>query len=151
VSIKLLLKEIRDPYIRENFKRILKELETLDTSGGGNTINNITNITNLGLWTEINDVVSGSSSKVVDSIALGDFHTVKYKFSVYNDTESKTKTFEMTVNKEGTALKDSISNRLGSSFNMALTANVNSGNMELTLFNNEAYNLTVSAAKLVLG
>jgi hypothetical protein len=149
VSLRLLLKEIRDPYIRENFQRILREFENVGL-GGGDTINNITNITNLGLWTGISDAVNGSSSKVIDSISLGDFHTVKYNFSVYNDTESKTKTFEMTVNKEGSVVSDSVSNKMGSTFNMSIGANVNAGNMELTLFNNEIFNLTVSAAKLVL-
>lgn len=150
MSLILLLKEIRDPYIRENFQKIVKEFERLSIGTGGDTINNITNITNLGLWTEINDVVNDSSSKVIDTIALTNFHTAKYTFSVYNDAESKNKTFELTVVREGTALKDKVSAKMGSNINMGIGANVNAGNMELTLFNNEIYNLTVSAARLVL-
>ena len=151
MSLTLLLKEIKDPYIRENFKRLLKEVNDVGTAG---SVTNITNIVNnifsaVAVWTKFSDTVNLSSSKVIDSITLGDFNAVKYIITLYNTNEGKSRNFEITVVNSGGTLKDVVTNKLGSNFNYSVTATVNAGKMDLTLFNNENFNLEVNVGRLL--
>ena len=151
MSVKLQLKEIRDPYIRENFKRLLKGLDDVGDAGNVTNITNIVNniLSGSAVWTKFTDVVTLSSSKVIDSIVLANFNAVKYIITLYNTAQGESRYFEMVVVNQGGTLKDSVVAKLGSSLNYSINTTVNAGSMELTLFNNEAFNLDVSIGRLI--
>ena len=103
-----------------------------------------------GLWSTVIDTVINNSSKVADTISLTGLNSVTYKITIYNTSESVSRTFDMTVNNANGSLRDSISKKVGSNINYSIDASVNSGNMELTIINNESFSLEISMAKLVL-
>ena len=145
-----MLREITDKYVQENFKRIEKALKELDAGTGGDIINNITNLISECAWGKVEDLVNASSTKAVDSVTFTEFTRAEYVISVYNDTEVKYRSFKMSVAKKGSGVVDSIKGRHGDNISFNINANIVGPNVELTIQNNETYNLSVSIRKLTL-
>lgn len=101
-------------------------------------------------WSTISDTVAASSTRVVDTISLSNFNSSIYEITIYNTTQSVARTFKLVVNNANGALKDQLTNKVGSSINYDIDAISSGGNFELTITNNESYNLSVSIAKLAL-
>jgi len=153
-KLKLFKIEIEDPKIQENFKRIekhaegvCKDLKSIDSSGGdgGDTIINVN-----GAWTKGSDTVPALSSKVVDLVALVNFHNLDHIFVIYNDAEEKTRRLQLTTVREGATIRTSVYGRSGTLPNVQVSTVINSGNAEITITNNNNYELNVSYAKLSL-
>ena len=155
-KLKLLKIEVPDRYVQENFKRIEqhaecveKDLKTLEgNTGGGDGGDTIINVN--GAWTKGTDTVPALSSKVIDTVALVNFHNLDHIFVIYNDAESKTRRLQLTTVREGATIKTSVYGRSGSLPNVQVSTVINSGNAEVTITNNNNYELNVSYAKLSL-
>lgn len=153
MDIELLIKEVNDPIIRENFRRIKARLleisdqidDTTTGTGGGST-----SVTFSSTWKKATAAVSGSSTIVIDTTALADFSSLKYILSFNNDIEEVTKKYELSIVRKGSTISDSIYARLGSALNLAINSNINGSNLELEIINNETFDLSISYAKLVL-
>lgn len=145
-----MLKEMTDKYVQENFRRIEETLNKLGSGTGGDIINNITNLISECAWGKVEDLVNASSTKVVDSITFTEFTRAEYVVSVYNDSEVKFRSFKMSVAKKGASVVDSIKGRHGDSISFTINANLVGPNVELTIQNNELFNLSVSIRKLAL-
>lgn len=149
MALKLLLKEIRDRYIQENFKRIQKEIESLDSTVAG-TVNNVVNIVATQVWEKFDDVVSASSTKSIDTFKFTDLLKRNYEITVYNSVENKFKTFTMTVSKRNGDVSDTVYNKDGDVIDYGINAVIVGPNVELQVQNNETYNLDVSFGRLTL-
>lgn len=150
--IELLITEIQDVRVRENFRRIraaLKDIyDQVDSSGSSSNIIDIT--TSISIWSKINSTVSSSSSNNIDVVSLSNFKTAKYIVTVYNEVEGVNRSFEVLIINEGGALSDQLYTRIGSLIDIEINVNLSAGNMELEIVNNEAYGLNITAAKLLL-
>lgn len=155
-KLKLLKIEVPDRYVQENFKRIENHVNEvicpdIGSSSGGDTINNITNVTNInGAWTKFTNTVPALTTKVIDVLALADFHSINYAITLYNDSESKTRTFQMTAFREGVTINTSVYNKQGSLVSLESDVLVNGLNSELTIVNNNNFDLEVGFARLSL-
>ena len=137
-----------DPYIRENFRRIQDYFDQNNLGSGTTTINNTT-IQGTSLWKDVNDTVPASSTKVVDSIPVANFVNLDYKCTVFNQPNSVTKAFDLKVIYDGSILKDVLFGKVGSIINYDINVNLNAGNMEISITNNESYDLDVSLGRLI--
>lgn len=101
-------------------------------------------------WSVIPNNAGASSTTILDQINISNFIVAKYIVAIRDDTNNNTVSFELTVNNNNGTLKDSISSRLGSGINYAISADNNAGTMEINLINNETNIVTVNMARLTL-
>lgn len=149
MAIKLLLKEIKDRYIQENFQRIAKEIESLD-SGVAGSISNVVNITATQVWNKFDDSVSALSTKTIDSLSSTKMLQAKYVITIYNVNEDKFKSFEMTVSRKEGTVGDTVFNKIGDSIDYGINAIEVGPVVQLQVQNNELFNLNVSIGRLSL-
>ena len=150
--IELLLSEFKDPYIRENFRRIRNILKDLDgrVSDSVSSGDIITNIVANSIWKKISNTVAASSTGTIDQISINDFNTVKYIVSIRDNTNNKTTTVEITVKNQNGSLVDTVFGKLSGGINYSLVATNDAGIMKLNLTNNELVSLDVTMARLTL-
>lgn len=104
-----------------------------------------------GIWKRGGATILAASSEIIDIVAESEFQSIFYHMSIYNKSEPVTKFLDMTIGFKNSGLISIVKNKAGDSINFELSEATNSGNMELTLTNNEAYELVVQFAKLELG
>lgn len=148
----LLESKIKDPVIREGFRRIRQALQDLDQRADDNSsADTITNVFNsISVWRRLNTNANALSSTIIDQVAINDFSTIKYILSIEDTVNNKTRSMEIIINNENGSLTDSVPVRIGSGIDFSISSVNNSGTMELTITNNEANGLAITAAKLVL-
>lgn len=148
----LLESKVEDVVVREALRRIRAALQDLDQrSSGGTSGDDITNIFNaLSIWVKITTNADASTSTIIDQVDVSQFSTLKYVIDVQDTVNNKTKSMEMIINNENGSLKESVFGRIGNGIDFSINTVNNSGTMELTITNNEAIGLSVSAAKLIL-
>lgn len=147
--MKLLLKEVTDRYIQENFKRLEQAFNNLGNSTGSG-ITNVTNTTieSAALWKGKQTTVIASATKVVDTIALNSILSLEYVFTIYNDSEQVVRSFNYKVLNLNGSISDVLFAKLGSAINIEVSSASNGGNLEITIKNNELYNLEVKLTRL---
>lgn len=94
--------------------------------------------------------VLASSSKVVETLNTSKFDVLKYFLIFSNPTKTIKKSMELTILNQGIILKDTVSNRIGTGLDLEVGAILNSPNMELTITNNEIFDINVSLVKLTI-
>lgn len=85
------------------------------------------------------DVVSASSTKVVDTIALAKFKRAEYSLYYFSQSNNKTKTLKLVVVQTDSGLKDQLFAKGGNLLDIGITATINGSNFELTIINNESF------------
>lgn len=149
----LLLQQIADPIIRENFRRIKFEIQSLidgQSTSSGSTAGGSTGTTIVSPWTRFTTNIDAVTTKVIDSVKLSDFKKIVYEVTFYNVVEGKTRGFRIDVVNNGSSVSDKISSILGDYMDYEVNVNLNSGKMELEIVNNEAFRIDSILAKLVL-
>ena len=163
-EIELLLAQVKDPVIRENFRRIKQRLDRGFSSGGTSSgsdvsleelkafiLEQIGNQIPDELWTKREVVVPGDSETiVVDSMAQSTFRAIKYFITAYNSDAVKTKAFEMTVVNQFPEIETTVFGKIGSVISHEIDANIVSGQMRVNFKNNESYELRLIIARMIL-
>lgn len=146
----LLLKEIQDPYVQENFYRLKLFLQQAKLSGGGvgNVVTNIT--TSASVWEKAKKTVPASSTTIVESFALSSFRSLEYIINVKDTTSDKEKQLKLSVVKDDGSLKDCVYAIMGSAISLEINANINGLSYELEMINNELFAVEVSFARLTI-
>ena len=101
------------------------------------------------IWNKGKDTISASAAKVVDSIPLTKFRSLKYMISFSNLAETQTKSLELTVRKESSDVNDTIYARFGR-MDIAIDSQVNAGNFELLMTNSESFNVELKFLRAFL-
>ena len=102
------------------------------------------------IWDSISSTALASSTTVVDSVADANFKTLKYIVSIFNVANNSFKTLEIDILNEGGAYKETVFSRLRSgSSDIEISTVQNAGAMDLTIVNNEPFDLTFSAGRLI--
>ena len=105
-----------------------------------------------GLWVKKRPaVLPGTSSSVVETIPMTGFKSLDYIVTIWNSTEDKTKSLHLKITQDASGLKSMIRDKLGTNIDFDLSEAIVSGNMELTLTNNETFSLNIEMARLKLG
>lgn len=100
------------------------------------------------IWIEIGlGSIPAGQSQVVVSAPASSCHGGKVLVTGYSDAQSKSKSLEMLLNKVGSTIEDQLS-RVGN-LSMGIEAALNSGNIEVTLINNEAFTINYRGYRLL--
>lgn len=154
---KLLLEQVRDTYIRENFRRIefiLDDLEAAGVIGPTGPAGPAGPPGDPGLTQNTDTPPAGGGTISGGNITLTQNRAVKYTILVYNTVENVTSYQEFVVlNIDDTTggLLNASAFKFGASVNYTVTSEVVSGQIELTVTNNEAYPLQVEITQVLLG
>ena len=142
IRLDLLLKEINDVYVQENFRKLKRYIDNLESrlgSGGGDTINNINNTVITSPWSQIVSVeLPVAATTVVHTIAVGSTTCGEYIVCLEEQGGSATKSFKLRYRKTDTDVEDQIYSKSGS---MNVNADIvrTLTTIELRLTNNEPY------------
>ena len=101
-------------------------------------------------WIRIAGSIGGTSSTVVDTIPLAEFGSLDYKVGIHNAAKTEGRHFNINILNLSSTLKDNIYGRVSGSLNVTVAASINGANMELTITNNELFDVDYSIGKLVL-
>jgi len=149
--IELLIKELSDPYIRENFRRIKLLIQDIESRvDGGSSGDAINNIIAASVWKKLNVSARSNGLTTLDSVSINNFKSLKYIVSVRDDSNNKTGTFEMNIKNENGSLTDSVFAKLSGGIDFAVNVTNDAGFMKLIFTNNENVNLAINSAKLTL-
>lgn len=150
--IELLLTEFKDPYIRENFRRIRNALNEIDgrvsdSATSGDIINNI--VAN-SVWRKINTNADASTTTTVDQVNVNDFNVAKYIMSLRDETNNKTTIVELSIRNENGSLTDTVFGKISGGISFLLDVVNDAGLMKINITNNEVVGLTIGMARLTL-
>lgn len=97
-------------------------------------------------WAQFSLVIPSGETRTVFSDAYGSFVGSKVFFNAFNNANAKRKTYDCTVTRKDSDLSDSVS-RVGL-FSASVSFQLNGGNMELVVTNNESFDATVQGYRL---
>jgi len=147
----LLLKEIEDEYVQENFYRLKLYLEQLAV---GNTT--VVNQQVLGpggepstsIWSKQTVLLPASSTTIIDTIPLASFGQLEYIINYLNTFTSDKMGLKMTVINDDSTIEEQVYAKSGAPLNLGLFANAVGVNCQISVQNNETSPVEVSFAKL---
>lgn len=146
----LLLREIDDPYVQENFRRLKQYLDE-NYQGGDTTINqDITVIDEESPWIRVSDIVNTSTTSVVDTLALSSFNKIEYIITYKDLVTGEGKGLNVTVINDNGTIKESVYAITGAPLDVDLDTDINGSNYELEITNNEPNNVEVILSRLIL-
>ena len=149
-NLDLLLKEIEDEYVQENFYRLKLYLEylsknqniTINPPGGS--------LPSDCVWEKFTQSVPASSTVIVDTIPMSNFDKLEYLINYENTLTNRSKGLKLSVVKDDTIIKEQVYAITGAPLSIGLTTVVNGSDYELHITNNEAAVVGVSFARLTL-
>ena len=147
-----LLKEIKDIYAQENWKKLKDYLDCLDANIE-QTVNQTINIINEGAtspWTQGSSTVGASSTEVLETIPLSSFTCLEYTICIKNGDGSLTKTLKLLARRDDMDIKDNIYAKNGDPIDIEINSVQISTNFQLEFVNNEAFSLDVSFIRIDL-
>lgn len=147
----LLLKEIEDPYVQENFYRLKQWIEQNNVGGGGGggstSVSNT--VIDADIWDQFSKPLAISTTNVADTVALVNFVQLDYFLTFKDSVSSKVKTLKLLVLKDDSSIKDQISQIAGSPLDLDIEAVINGSDMELQITNNELSVVNLQVTRLV--
>lgn len=106
------------------------------------------------VWKDKKDTVSGSSTKIVDSLPLAKVGHLDYIINFRNDTEEKTHSIKVSANKDAADQLCETHYALLANENGYIDIDVSviktGTNVELQLVNNETFDVDVSLTRTIL-
>jgi len=103
-----------------------------------------------GAWLKGKRNILGSSSLVIDTKALTSFTSLDYVITARKDDKTEIRSLYLRVVQEGGSLKSSVHGKLGT-LKMQVNEAIAGSNLELTIVNQETYDIEVTFARLILG
>ncbi len=101
-------------------------------------------------WRKRSGDISASSSLVITTKDLSKFRSLDIFITAHNVTQDKTKHLQFSVVQEGGSLKSSVYGRLGT-LKIAVDEAIVASNIEVTITNNETFDVVYEIAELVMG
>jgi hypothetical protein len=154
VNKQLFLEQVTDYYIRENFRRLETQLKALESAGVVGPAGPQGDPGDPGLTQATDTGGAGGGTITGGNVTLASNRAVKYTVLTYNTVENVTKYEEIVVlNTDGTTggLKEVSAFKFGSVIDYTLAAAITAGNLELTITNNELYDLEIEISQVLLG
>lgn len=155
-NLDLLLKEIEDIYVQENFRRLKLYLDSLIEQGilgvPGNNIQNI----NVGgnnvetFWEDGSVTIPSSGTLIVDTVPLTSLNRAKYFLNFKGVTTSSTKGLDLTIQNNNGALTEVVTHKLGEALDVFVNVGDNGVDMGIEIVNNESESLNLSFIKNIL-
>jgi len=149
-NLDLLLKEIEDPYVQENFYRLKLYLNSLE-SGVTTIIRDGTGGTGgVSIWEKFTKLVPASSTIIVDSLPLTSFQQVELIINYKQTVTKRSRGLKVSMVKDDTLLEEQIYAMVGAPLAVGLNTVINGSNYELQIVNSELADVEMSFARLIL-
>jgi hypothetical protein len=103
-----------------------------------------------GAWLKSKRQILGSSSLVIDTKPLDGFTSLDYVITAKKADKTEMRSMYYRVVQENGSLKSSVHGKLGS-LKMQVNEAIAGSNLELTIVNQETYDIEVTFARLILG
>jgi len=100
------------------------------------------------LWRKKAGTITGSSSGVIDTFSAASFTHADYILTITNLANTLTKSLKISVNKADGDVTDLVYAKFGDSINIAVSSALNAGQFELTMDNNEAFDLVWALTRI---
>ena len=150
-KLDLLLNEIDDRYVQQNFYRLKLYLEQLnvgnttivETLGGTGGTGSGTSV-----WSKTTVLVPASSTVIIDTVPLASFGQLEYIINYLNTFTKGKSGLKMTVINDDSTIEEQVYAKSGAPLNLGLVVNPVGINCEVSLQNNETSAIEVSFAKL---
>jgi len=101
------------------------------------------------VWFKDDNVINAGQTKVVHQISVAQFRSVNYILTFFNESQQKTKTAQLAVIKDS-GLRFNLFGKLGK-LNIAIDPAEVSGNLDLSITNNESFSISLELAFATLG
>ncbi len=149
-SLDLLLKEIKDEYVQENFYRLKLWLERLNTGGTTIVVGGGSGGSTAAVWEKFTRSVPASSTIIADSVALSSFNQIEYIINYKNTSTKREKGLKVTVVKDDTLIKEQVYAKTGAPLSIGLNTVINGSNFELQIVSSEVVGVDMSFARLII-
>lgn len=149
-KVDLLLREIKDPYVQENFLKLKQYFSRIEQQVN-TTINNTFNTGSAaspGVWVQTNDTISALTTKVVDVVPLADFNCIDYIICVRKPDKTAMTHLKLSGYQDDTGLHDNVYDKRGG-LDISVSWVEVGTDAELQITNNEAYGIDVYVTKLI--
>jgi len=97
-----------------------------------------------------NDVVAASETKVVDTIGLPEFDHVEYSVSYVEISGPRSTSFKISVSIDDNDIKEQVFARVPNDINILIDTQIDSGNFQLQIQNQDTSSFEVRLARLKL-
>ena len=101
-------------------------------------------------WTTFTETAIASTTTALDTISVGTFNTIKYSLSIVDNTNNQTATLETIVKNANGVIDNTVGHQMKGGISYKLSAVNDAGDFKLNLENNEATDLTVNIAKIII-
>lgn len=98
-----------------------------------------------GLWTRGVQTILASATTVIDSVPLADFRAIKYVLCI--GMGARTVQMDINLIKDNSAITETIFGKIGQGINFSLDTGILSGNMNVSITNNESSSISAEFIK----
>lgn len=99
---------------------------------------------------DVRDTVPTGTTKVVDKVPLAVFDALEYTINYKTALPLQIKTLKLLLQKTDTDLATQVFGKSGAALNVLVNAQINGGDAELTITNNELAPLDFVATRLII-
>lgn len=101
------------------------------------------------VWRTRRGVVSDSATDTILQLALNNFRTVVLHASFYNDANDKTHKFSLNISREGTDLRDTVTNKITNVTGFLVNVNQIGADMVVSVNNTSGFDLTWKTTQII--
>lgn len=100
-------------------------------------------------WARLTGTIGASTNLVVDTVSLIDMIGGKYLIAVSNATETQGKVLELNILNQTASIKDNVFGKINGGISVDVDVNINAGNMEVDITNNELFTINYNIVKTI--
>lgn len=103
------------------------------------------------VWKRIKSVsVAASTTTVIDSIPKDKVNSLEYDIDMRRGDNSSIKSLKLYVTQKASDTEDTVFARLGNNVDMAVQSQINGTDIELSVTNNEAFDVNINLARAII-
>ena len=102
------------------------------------------------VWQRSRVIVDANTTKVVDTLPILNFGFVHYYVHIRDVDSTRANSFQISVQRDDTGLTEIVFAKFGSQLDFDITSAEVGGQLQLSLENNEAFNVEFRFARLIL-
>ena len=103
------------------------------------------------VWKRISGVtVSAGATTVIDSIPKNKVNSLEYDIDIRRGNNANIKSLKLFVTQQASDTEDTVFARLGNSVNMVVQSQINGSDIELSVTNNEAFDVNINLARAII-
>lgn len=149
VNLNLLIKEIKDPYVQENFLKLKQFIDCLDLTNVTPTVPGGSGPTlTPSPWEVFARTIPLSSSAFIETIPLNTFCSLEYIMSFKDQFTNEKKALRMRVVNNNGVIQETVYGRTGAAIDLEVNTSIVATDYKLEIVNNSTNGLDINYARL---